>query len=117
MNAIYSQLIERLTWLENRHTTLGESNLLKDKECGVVAIGHNWNGEVAVRTERDVLKFFGFKTPYQLSFNWQYTQDSNDETKRGYRDEFPTFIKDFNFKETLNESIMIFKEWIKNIRL
>ena len=29
-NAIYSRLIERLTWLENRHTTLGESNILKD---------------------------------------------------------------------------------------
>ena len=28
MNAIYTQLIERLTWLENRHSTLGESNLL-----------------------------------------------------------------------------------------
>jgi hypothetical protein len=26
----------RLTWLENRHATLGESNLLKDKEVGVI---------------------------------------------------------------------------------
>jgi hypothetical protein len=41
MNAIYAELIERLTWLKNRHATLGESNLLKDKEVGV-AIGHNW---------------------------------------------------------------------------
>jgi hypothetical protein len=40
MNAIYAELIERLTWLENRHATLGESNLLKDKEVGVIAIGH-----------------------------------------------------------------------------
>jgi hypothetical protein len=31
MNAIIAELIERLTWLENRHATLGESNLLKDK--------------------------------------------------------------------------------------
>jgi multimeric flavodoxin WrbA len=36
MNAIYAELIERLTWLENRHATLGESNLLKDKEVGVM---------------------------------------------------------------------------------
>lgn len=113
MNAIYGQIIERLTWLENRHTTLGESNLLKDKECGVVAIGHNWNGEVAVKTEREVLGFFGFKTPPQLSFNWQYTKDVNDETQRGYKAEFGKFMKDFNFKETLNESIIRFKEWIK----
>ena len=113
MNAIYTQLIERLTWLENRHTTLGESNLLKDKECGVVAIGHNWNGEVAVKTEREVLSFFGFKTPEKLTFNWQFTKDKMDETQKGYKSEYDKFLKDFSFMETLNESIIRFKEWIK----
>lgn len=113
MNAIYSQLIERLTWLENRHTTLGESNLLKDKECGVVAVGHNWNGEEAVKLEKEVLSFFGFKTPNQLSFNWQFTKDKSDETKKGYKDEYSTFLKEFNFLETLNESLVRFREWIK----
>lgn len=112
MNAIYTQLIERLTWLENRHTTLGESNLLKDKECGVVAIGHNWNGEVAVNTEKEVLGFFGFKTPEQLSFNWQFTKDKNDESKKGYKNEYSKFLKDFNFMEVLNESIVRFKDWL-----
>jgi multimeric flavodoxin WrbA len=112
MNAIYSQLIERLTWLENRHTTLGESNLLKDKECGVVAIGHNWNGELAVKTEKEVLGFFGFKTPSQLSFNWQFTKDINDESQKGYKAEYDKFLKDFSFTETLNESLIRFKEWI-----
>jgi multimeric flavodoxin WrbA len=111
MNAIYTQLIERLTWLENRHTTLGESNLLKDKECGVIAIGHNWNGEVAVKNEKEVLGFFGFKTPEQLSFNWQFTRDKNDESKKGYKDEYKKFLKDFNFIEILNESIIKFKDW------
>jgi len=111
MNAIYTQLIERLTWLENRHTTLGESNLLKDKECGVIAIGHNWNGEVAVKNEKEVLGFFGFKTPEQLSFNWQFTKDKNDESKKGYKDEYKKFLKDFNFIEILNESIIKFKDW------
>lgn len=111
MNAIYTQLIERLTWLENRHTTLGESNLLKDKECGVIAIGHNWNGEIAVKTEKEVLGFFGFKTPEQLSFNWQFTKDKNDESKKGYKDEYKKFLKDFNFIEILNESIIKFKDW------
>ena len=113
MNAIYSQLIERLTWLENRHATLGESNLLKDKECGVVAVGHNWNGEEAVKLEKEVLGFFGFKTPNQLSFNWQFTKDKFDETKKGYKDDYSTFLKEFNFVETLNESLIRFKQWIK----
>jgi multimeric flavodoxin WrbA len=113
MNAIYSQLIERLTWLENRHATLGESNLLKDKECGVVAVGHNWNGEEAVKLEKEVLSFFGFKTPTQLSFNWQFTKDKFDETKKGYKDDYSTFLKEFNFVETLNESLIRFKQWIK----
>jgi multimeric flavodoxin WrbA len=113
MNAIYSQLIERLTWLENRHATLGESNLLKDKECGIVAVGHNWNGEEAVKLEKEVLGFFGFKTPTQLSFNWQFTKDKFDETKKGYKDEYSTFLKEFNFVETLNESLIRFREWIR----
>ena len=114
MNAIYTKLIERLTWLENRHTTLGESNLLKDKEAGIVAIGHNWNGENAVKLEKDVLGFFGFKTPAQLSFNWQYTSDKYDETKKGYKEDYSKFMEEFNFKETLNESLITFLEWLKN---
>jgi hypothetical protein len=113
MNAIYTSLIERLTWLENRHTTLGESNLLKDKEVGVVAVGHNWNGEESVKLEKEVLSFFGFKTPEQLSFNWQFLKNTNDESKKGYVEEFGEFLKDFNFVETLQESIIRFKEWIK----
>jgi multimeric flavodoxin WrbA len=113
MNAIYTSLIERLTWLENRHTTLGESNLLKNKEAGVISVGHNWNGEESVKLEKEVLSFFGFKTPSQLSFNWQYLKDSNDESKMGYVEEFGQFLKDFNFVESLKESVIKFKEWIK----
>ena len=113
MNAIYTQLVERLTWLENRHTTLGESNLLKDKETGVIAIGHNWNGKEAVKLEKEVLGFFGFKTPDVLSFNWQYLQNENDETQSGYKKEYPSFMKDFNFIESLKEGIKKFKEYFK----
>jgi len=113
MNAIYTQLVERLTWLENRHTTLGESNLLKDKETGVVAIGQNWNGKEAVKLEKEVLGFFGFKTPDVLSFNWQYLQDANDETQSGYKKAYAAFMKDFNFVESLKEGIKKFKEYFK----
>jgi multimeric flavodoxin WrbA len=113
MNSIYTELIERLTWIESRHSTLGESNLIKNKETGVVATGHNWNGAEAIKLEKQVLEFFGFKTPDVLSFNWQWTTDKYDETKKGYLEDFGDFLRDFNFVETLNESIMRFKEWIK----
>jgi multimeric flavodoxin WrbA len=113
MNAIYTQLIERLTWLENRHTTLGEDNILKDKETGVIAIGQNWNSKEAVKLEKEVLSFFGFKTPDVLSFNWQFTSDENDESKSGYKKAYSKFMNDFNFVETLKEGIIKFKEYFK----
>ena len=113
MNAIYANLIERLTWLENRHTTLGESNLLKDKEAGVIAIGHNWNGKESVELEKEVLRFFGFKTPKQLSLNWQYLNDAKDETKDGYKKEFGAFNKAFGIIEAVKESVSKFKEYFK----
>ena len=113
MNSIYGELVERLTWLENRHNTLGESNLLKNKEVGVIAVGHNWTGEEAVKLEKQVLGFFGFKTPDVLSFNWQWTKDKFDESKKGYLQEFGDFLKEFDFVETLQESIIKFRNWIK----
>jgi multimeric flavodoxin WrbA len=113
MNAVYGELVERLTWLDNRHTTLGESNLLKDKEVGVIATGHNWNGEEAVKLEKQVLSFFGFKTPDVLSFNWQWTKDKFDESKKGYLEDFGDFLREFDFVESLKESILKFTQWIK----
>ena len=113
MNSIYTQLIERLTWLENRHTTLGESNLLKDKEAGVIAVGHNWNGKESIKLEKQVLSFFGFKTPDVLSFNWQYLNDANDETQSGYKNEYKSFLKDFKFVESLKEGLKRFKDFFK----
>lgn len=115
MNAIYAQLIERLTWLENRHSTLGESNLLKNKEAGIIATGHNWNGKETIKLEKEVLSFFGFKTPDVLSFNWQWTDNKNDESKKGYLESFGDFLKEMDFVESLKESIKKFKQWIKEI--
>jgi hypothetical protein len=43
-NMFYQKLIERLTWLENRHTTLGESNIIKDIQSGFICVGQNWKG-------------------------------------------------------------------------
>jgi multimeric flavodoxin WrbA len=84
-NGVYQRLIERLTWLENRHSTLNEDNIIKDKEAGVVFIGQNWNGETVAETQKNVLKFFGFKVPDELSFNWQYLTDPKDESQDSYK--------------------------------
>lgn len=95
-NAIYSRLIERLTWLENRHSTLGESNIIKDIEAGVIFIGQNWNGETVLKTQKEVLKFFGFKVPSQLSWHWQFLKDPKDETLESYKEAYPAFKKKFS---------------------
>jgi multimeric flavodoxin WrbA len=84
-NAEYQKLIERLTWIENRHTTLGEENLLKDKQAGFICIGQNWNGANVTVVQKSVLGAFGFDTPDNLFWNWQYTTDFNDETQESYK--------------------------------
>jgi multimeric flavodoxin WrbA len=85
-NAIYQRLIERLDWLENRWTTLKESNIIKDIESGFIFIGQNWNGAEVVKTQKQVHTFYGFKPVDKLYFNWQFTQDANDESKDSYKD-------------------------------
>ena len=112
MNSVYTQLIERLTWLENRHVTLNESNLLKDKEAGIVAMGHNWNGQDSVELEKQVLKYFVFKTPKELSFNRQWTTDPTDETLSGYKQDYKDFLKEKTLLESLKESYKDFTEWV-----
>lgn len=83
-NAYYQKLIERLDWLENRWATLGETNIIKDIESGFIFIGHNWNVENVVKTQRQVHEFYGFKPADELYFGFQYTEDSEDESKEGY---------------------------------
>lgn len=82
---MYQKLIERLTWMENRHSTLGEENILKDIEAGIIAIGHNRNNEVIISTQRSVLEMFGFKVPKQLSRGRTFT-DMNDESQESYKE-------------------------------
>ena len=85
MNAQYQNLIERLTWLENRHSTLGESNILKDVSCGIIATGQNWNGENTINIQKQVLSFFGFDVKDELCWNRQYTKNPKDETAASYK--------------------------------
>lgn len=84
-NAEYQKLIERLTWLENRHSTLGENNVLEGKKAGFICIGQNWNGSNVVEIQKQVLTFYGFDTPDNLFWNWQYTDVAVDETAESYK--------------------------------
>jgi multimeric flavodoxin WrbA len=93
MNSTYQKLIERLTWLENRHTTLGEDNIIKDIECGIITTGHNWNGDNVIKTQKQVLNFFGFKVSDNLCWSHQYLKDANDETNKNYLNDFKDFKK------------------------
>jgi multimeric flavodoxin WrbA len=95
-NGFYQKLIERLTWIENRHSTLGESNIVKDIDSGFIATGQNWNGKDVTQTQKEVLQFFGFKTPNELFWNWQFTDNALDETKSSYKKAITVFDKTFN---------------------
>ncbi len=93
-NSIYQKLIERLCWIENRHTTLRESNIVKDIDAGIVLTGQNWNGSNVIDTQKQVLKFYGFNVVDNISWNWQYTNNANDETKDSYKKAISEFQDD-----------------------
>jgi multimeric flavodoxin WrbA len=93
-NSIYQKLIERLCWLENRHTTLKESNILKDISAGIILTGQNWRGNDVIETQKQVLKFYGFNVENDISWNWQYTNNVNDESKQSYKNAIKTFQDD-----------------------
>lgn len=93
-NSIYQKLIERLTRIENRHSTLGEENIVKNIEAGIIAIGHNWNNEQVVQTQKEVLKDFGFIVPKQLCRWWTDT-DMNNESQQWYQDAVKKFEEEF----------------------
>lgn len=94
-NGYYQKLIERLTWIENRHSSLGESNIIKDIDSGFIATGQNWNGKDVTQTQKEVLQFFGFNTPSELFWNWQFTDNSNDETLSSYKKSIKVFDNTF----------------------
>jgi multimeric flavodoxin WrbA len=96
MNAYYQKLIERLDWIENRRTTLEENNIVKDIKAGIIAVGQQWNGENVIKTQKQVLEFYGFKVPKELSWNWQYSDNPYLETKKSYKAAIKTFDKVFN---------------------
>jgi multimeric flavodoxin WrbA len=96
MNSLYQKLIERLTWLENRHSTLKESNLLKGISAGLICVGQNWRGKEVIEVQKEVLKFFGFDVQPDLSWNWQFTLDKNDEKQSSYKKSGESFDEAFH---------------------
>lgn len=115
-NAFYQKLIERLNWIENIKTTLGEENIVENIEAGCVIIGQNWNGENVMETQKQVYKFYGFKVPDELSFYWQYTQDVQDETQESYKEAPKEFAEEFDVEVSkLKESLNKVKGVIKRI--
>ena len=95
MNSFYQKLIERLTWLENRHSTLGEDNILKDIDAGLIITGHNWNEENVIKTQKQVLGFFGFKVIDDLCWYWRYTDYIEEESPESYTQAVVDFQKTF----------------------
>jgi len=103
-SVFYQKLIERLTWLENRHATLGESNLLANIQSGFVCTGQNWKGFDVVDTQKKVHSFFGFQPNDNFYWNWQYTTKITDETSKSYKDSFPKFVEKFDIKNLYGEN-------------
>ncbi|NBU98257.1 MAG: hypothetical protein EBS19_08620 [Spirochaetia bacterium] len=108
-NAFYQKLIERLNWIENRNTTLGEDNIVANIDAGCVIIGQNWNGEQVLETQKQVYEFYGFNVPEETSFYWQYTQDSSDETQESYKDAPKTFGREFEISITRLKESLVFR--------
>jgi multimeric flavodoxin WrbA len=108
-NAFYQKLIERLNWLENRHTTLEEDNIISEIEAGCVVVGQNWNGDSVLETQKAVYEFYGFKVPEELSFNWQFTKDSKDESQESYKEAPKAFTTNFELSIGKLKESLIYK--------
>lgn len=97
-NSVYQRLFERLSWIENRVTSLGEEPIpqLQKLEAGIVLFGHNWNDEQVLKTQIQNFSWFGWKTPAALSFFLQYSADAEKESLESYRGavaEFESFLQ------------------------
>jgi multimeric flavodoxin WrbA len=104
-NAFYQKLIERLNWIENRHTTLEGDNIVAGKIAGCVVLGHNWNSESILENQMQVYRWYGFEVPRECSFSWQWTSDVTDETAEGYKQDPIDFQADFKLMSNrMNES-------------
>ena len=93
-NSIYQKVIERLTWIENRHTALGEDNIIAGKDAGLIFCGQNWMVNEVINHQRNVLTYFGFNLPCELSWGWQFTDNDDDESLVSYLQAIEKFNTD-----------------------
>jgi hypothetical protein len=71
--------------------------VVKDIDAGFIAVGQNWHGKQVVDMQKLVLgDYYKFKTPNELFWNWQYTTDDKDETKKSYYNAIKVFDKTFD---------------------
>ena len=131
VNAIYQRLIERLDWIENMHSTLGEKSTVEGIQAGLIVIGQNWKVEESLDTQKKVLEFFGFDVPEELFIGWQYTRDANDESPESYKNAPETFEISWNMplyhwekeegtelgvEKNENETFKTFNQFISEIK-
>jgi len=85
-NSVYQRLLERLSWIENRVSSLGEPPIaqLEGLEAGLVLFGHNWHDTQILETQRQNFRWFGWRTPAALSFAWQFARTANVESPASY---------------------------------
>ena len=90
-NAFYQKLIERLTWIENRVSTLWEENIVGSISAGIIVIGQNWHGKEVLETQKYVLGNFGFQVTDEICWNWQYLKDDHEESQESYKNAVEDF--------------------------
>ena len=98
-NMYYQKLIERLTWIDNIHRTLGEANIVENIQSGFICVGQNWKGIDVVDTQKKVHSYYGFKTNDTFYWNWQFTNKVSDESLKSYKEAFPKFVEKFDLKK------------------
>jgi len=78
-SSLMQKIIERMDTYENRHSSFGEENPLKNKFCGVVVTGQHYQTQKVAENLQNVMRFFGFQVPNDGALVWQKTLDMNLE--------------------------------------
>ena len=69
----------------------------------MISVGQNYNGEKVIDLQRKIHEFYGFDVNNKLYWNWQYTDNVNDESQKSYKDSYGAFVKDFDIKDFAEE--------------
>ena len=57
-------------------------------------------------SQKKVLDFYGFGTPPQLFWNWQYTKNTTDETKASYKKAYSKFQSDSGIPSDFQKDLL-----------